>query len=204
MATFPKMADILPEGTSGNVTLKHVEVTEADSKFTALRAMFNGGRDSYVPAGTYVHLYVGGELMMSDTLMEKKTNREVLYRARGHVLIAGLGLGMILHPIAAKSDVTKITVVEKSPDVVKLVGASLPKKVEVVTADIFDWTPEKGTKFDALYFDIWPSITTSNLAEMTTLHARFRKFRATGSWVDSWCRDELKALKRKAQRGVRW
>jgi spermidine synthase len=192
------MADILPEGTSGNVRLEHFEVTEADAAFTRMRAAFNPGRDEYVPAGRYAKLVVNGVLMMTDTPMEHGTNREVVRHATGHVLIGGLGLGMILQVIAAKPKVTKITVIELSPDVAKLVGPYLPSKVEVVQGDIFEWKPQKGTKFDTIYHDIWPHITEENLPEMTRLHRRFSHYKAPGAWMDSWCRDTL--LRRRAQR----
>jgi spermidine synthase len=138
--------------------------------------------------------------MMTDTQNEKRTNMGVVWNAHGHVFIAGLGIGMILHPIADKSEVTKITVLEKSQGVIDLVKGTLPAKVEVVQGDIFEYKPEKGTKFDSIYFDIWPEISTENLPEMGTLHRRFRKHLAEGGWMDSWCRDQLKSRKRSEKR----
>lgn len=196
MSTFPQMADLLPEGTSGQVTIKHFEVTERDSAFTRIRAVSHG-RDAYVPAGRYAHLVVGHTLMMSDTPMEKRTNREVVMQAHGHVLIAGLGLGMILHPIAAKASVTEITVIEKYADVTRLVGPTLPAKVRVIEADIFTWKPERGTRYDTIYHDVWPDITEENLDEMATLNRRFARCKAEGAWVGAWCQDELKAQRRR-------
>ena len=200
MTQYPRMADILPEGTSGNVALEHFEVTEQDSAFTRMRAAINPGRDEYVPPGRYAKLVVNGTLMMTDTPMEHGTNRGVVRNATGHVLIGGLGLGMILQVIAAKPEVTKITVVELSPDVAKLVGPYLDPKVEVIVADIFEWKPQKGTKFDSLYFDVWPYITTSNLVDMTKLHRRFSHYKAPGAWMDSWCRDSLLARRAREKR----
>jgi len=69
------------------------------------------GRDTYIRPGRYARLHVGHVLMMSDTDMERRSNVQVVQQARGHVLIAGLG--MILHPILAKPEVTRVTVVEK-------------------------------------------------------------------------------------------
>ncbi len=199
MITWPKIAELVPEGTSGNVRIEHFEVSEEASKFTSIRAIVNG-RDEFVEPGKYAKLYVGGELMMSDTQMEKRSNIAVVNNARGHVLIAGLGLGMITHPIAAKKEVRSVTIVEKSPDVVKLVGPSLPKKVKLIEGDIFMWAPAKGTKYDAIYFDIWPNITTDNLDDMTKLHRRFARFKAEGAWVDSWQRDMLLYRRRRERR----
>lgn len=203
MIQFPSLAKIIPEGISGKVEIRHVEVTPQAADMTQLRAAIHRRMDDYVPAGVYAHLLVNGTLMMSDTPMEQRTNRQVIRQAHGHVLIAGLGLGMILHPIAAKPEVTKVTVVEMSPDVVKLVGPYLPKKVEVVEADIFEWKPVKGTKFSTIYHDIWPYVTLDNLPEMIKLHRRFGQYKTSDGWMDSWQRDTLLAQRAQQQRH-RW
>jgi hypothetical protein len=201
--SFPKMAEIVPEGTSGNVQVKHVVVSEAESKFTALRSAMHGNRGEYVPPGKYAQIIVGGVLMMSDTPNEHRTNWKVLQKAHGDVLIGGLGLGMITHAIAAKPEVTSVTVIEKSPDVIKLIGPTLPPKVRVIQGDVFTWKPEKGTLFDVLYFDIWSTICTDNLRQMATLHRRFARSlrRDHGTeWMGSWCHDLLLYRRRQEHR----
>jgi hypothetical protein len=194
------VADVLPEGHSGNVEIRHMVIDKRTSEFTALRAAFNPGRDLHVSEGRYAQLFVGGGIMMSDTDMEKRSNTSVCNHATGRVLIAGLGLGMIIHPIAKKPDVESITIVEMSPDVIKLVAPSLPEKAEVVEGDIFKWTPAKGAKFSTIYFDIWPDISTDNLAAMAKLHRRFARFKAPGAWMESWQRGRLQTHRRRERR----
>jgi len=196
---FPKMVEILSPGKSGDAEITHFTVSERDSKFSRMREA-SGHRGSYVSAGQYAQLTVGQTLMMTDTQNEQRTNQAVLAFANGHVFIAGLGIGMIVHPIAAKPEVTRITVLEKSQGVIDLVKGTLPAKVEVIQGDVFEYKPEKGTKFDTVYFDIWPTITTDNLPEMTKLHRRFARFKVPGGWMDSWCRDHLKDQQRRHKR----
>lgn len=202
--TFPKMAEKLPAGALGIARVEHFTVSEEDSKFTSIRAVLN--RDEFVPAGTYARLYVGRTLMMSDTAMEQVSNLAVVRHAHGHVFIAGLGLGMILHPILEKPEVTKVTVVEKYGDVIKLVSPTLPhqEKLETIEADVLTWKPAKGTKYDTIYFDIWPNITGDNLEDMTLLHRRFAHFKAPGAWMNSWKRDYLLDQKRAMKRRGMW
>lgn len=195
VTTYPRMVDILPPGKSGDAEITHFTVSEKASRFTALRAAQHPG--AYVAPGSYAQLTVGRTLMMTDTQNEQRTNWGVVWNAHGHVFIAGLGIGMILHPIAAKPEVTKITVLENSQGVIDLVQGTLPAKVEVIQGDIFEYKPAKGTKFDCIYFDIWPNITTDNLPEMATLHRRFARCKTPGGWMDSWCRDYLKSQKRR-------
>ncbi len=205
-----KIPELVPEGQLGVARVKHFTVSEDAAAFTAIRAMQHRG--AYVPVGQYAQLLVGHELMMSDTSMERRSNREFVYRAHGQVLVAGLGLGLILFAIADKPTVEHITVIEKYQDVIDLVGpavkAKLGDKVTIICADIFEWKPPKGTKWNCVYFDVWPSICLDNLGEMATLHRRFAKCldRAdAGCWMDSWQRAELKSQKRREQRGsYRW
>ena len=93
---------------------------------------------------------------MSNTRMEILTHSYAIREAKGTVLVAGLGLGMFLTAICDKPEVTKIIVIEKSPDVINLVAptfASHPK-ISIINADIFEWKPEKGMMFDFIWFNI--------------------------------------------------
>ena len=121
MAVFPRMAEILPQGEWGGARVYHTTFDEQ----TARSASYVGGRYVSTPPGTYAALLVKtdsghSECMMGDLGYERATCLEVVRRAHGNVLIAGLGLGMILHPILDKSDVSRVTVVEKYQDVVDL------------------------------------------------------------------------------------
>jgi len=193
----------LQPGESGNAVVTHFTVSREQSQFTALRP------GQYVPAGDYVQLNVDGVLMMTDTRNERNTNWDVVDQSKGRVFIAGLGIGMICHAIAAKREVKKITVLEKSQGVIDLVAPTLPKKVEVIQGDIFEFKPAKETQFDTIYFDIWPDLCTDNLPQMGKLHRRFRRHLAPDGWIDSWCRDSLRARQRRERReerqwGGRW
>jgi hypothetical protein len=202
MGMFREMSKILPEAVSGVASVKHFTVSNQDSAFTAIRAIQHPG--AYVSEGSYCQLLVGRTLMMTDTDMEKRSNRGVVGHAQGNVLIAGLGLGMVLLPILEKPEVTSVTVIEKYDDVVKLVEPSIRtasgkngSKLKVLVADIFEWEAPKGEKWDTIYFDIWPDICTDNLKDMEKLHRKFAKRKNPGAWMDSWQKDYLKSLKRR-------
>lgn len=197
---FPQMFKVVPEGVEGIATISHFVVSKQASTFTAVKALQH--RDAYVPEGIYCQLKVGRTLMMTDTRMEQNSNYGVVHAAMGNVLIAGLGIGMILLPILAKPEVTGVTVIEKYADVVKLVEPAIRKaagadaaKLRVIEADIFEWAPPKGEKWDTIYFDIWPDICTDNLEEMTKLHRKMAKRKAPGGWMESWKRAHLKRVR---------
>jgi spermidine synthase len=193
MKPFVDMTKILSEGESGEAKIDFFEVDAQASAWTA----FGGGRD-YVPEGKYARLRVKGELMMTNTRMEQATNYGVVGEARGDVLIAGLGIGMILVPILAKREVKTVTVVEKYRGVIDLVGPKVASpKLNIIEADIMEWTPPKGHKWDTIYFDIWPTSCTEDLKDMGKLHRRFAKKKNPGAWMESWNRSYLMSQKRR-------
>jgi hypothetical protein len=200
MSAFPRMAEIVPEGQRGGARVYH---TTFDAT-SAASASYVGGRYVSTPPGTYASLLVTTEsghpeCMMSDLGYERSTCLEVVRRAHGEVLIAGLGLGMILHPILMKPDVRRVTVVEKYRDVVDLIAPTLPEtdRLAIIIADIFAWRPPRASRYDVVWFDIWPDVAPTRLAEMARLHRRFSRYlnrRDPGCWMDSWHRDETRRL----------
>lgn len=58
----------------------------------------------------------------------------------GTVACAGLGLGLMLHHLRDRDDVTQITVVERSQAVVDLISPTLPEdaRVKIVVGDFYD------------------------------------------------------------------
>lgn len=208
--SFYRMAGVIPEATSGKWAIVHNVKTDVSA-----RELIRAGE--YVPPGTYCTLTYGdprtfgGSVWMSDTPMERGTNLAVLSHARGEVLIGGLGVGLIVLPILLKADVERVTVIEKSPDVIALVAPWLerarvelgaPAALDVIEADVFHWTPDQTYRFDAIYFDIWRDVDEGNLDEMKVLSSRYRtRNRAKGAWLGHWQKDHLMNLRR---RGRSW
>ena len=132
---WPHMADLIPEGTCGSARVEHFTVSPKKAGLTALRAALNGHPTSVVPPGRYARLLVDGRVMMSDTPMEKSSNARMIEMAKGHMLIGGLGLGMVIWPLLAKKPgLHSLTILEINPDVINLVGRHLPRdsRLEII------------------------------------------------------------------------
>lgn len=202
MTNYPRMVEYLPEATVGIAQVQHFSVSKADADWTRVHAAIRGA-DEYVPAGRYAKLLVGQALWMSDTPMEWRSNGWAIRQARGQVLIGGLGLGMILCAMLEKPHPPMhITVVEKVPDVLRLVGPPLlkrfgPERLTLVEGDIYRWKPLKGTRYDLIYFDIWQDVCTDNLEGMSRLHQRFKAYKALGGQMGSWKQEELRDRRRR-------
>ena len=198
MGRFYRMADIIPEGTSGKVQVKHFTIDRDQGRWL----LHPGERISH---GRYAQLVIFGAVIMSDTDMELRTNLDPVLDAKGDVLIAGLGLGMILLPILARFNVTSVTVVEKNPDVIALIEPAVRQwmadhtphqQLTIIQADIKKWRPDlvRGKRariYDYVYFDIWTDICLDNLADMHILHGAFRPHLRKGGKMASWQRDHL-------------
>ena len=181
----------IPESSSGSWRIERFTVSEDEARFESMRAAISGS-SRYVPAGTYTRLMCGSILVMSDTPDEIRDHWEPIrqsHKRGGHVLICGLGLGVVLDRILQSDNVTRVTVIEKSQDVINLVGsyyeAKFGNRLEIINADAYEWIPPKGIKYSVAWFDIWDDICSDNLPEMQKLH---RKYGRKAEWKGSWCR----------------
>ena len=103
-----------------------------------------------------------GAVWMSLAPMEIESQAIAVAAASGHVVIMGLGMGWVAAECACRAEVTKVTVVERDPDVIALhraldLFARLPggigEKVSVVAGDAYLWQPQQPV--DLLFADIW-------------------------------------------------
>jgi hypothetical protein len=183
----------VPDGSCGGWRVESFTVSEEDAKKTQLRTAIKGF-DEYVSPGTYKRLMRGEVVVMSNTPMEVRTNREFIRRAKGNVLINGLGLGMVLTAILRKPEVESVTVIEASSEVIELVAPTFrgDPRVSIVHANAFDYQPAKGKCFDAVWHDIWDYICANNLPEMHKLHRRYAR---RADWQSSWRRSQCEMLR---------
>lgn len=173
----------VPDGESGDWCIKTVTISEQRARMNA--AMSKSRR--YMPAGTFKVLMRRHTTVMSNTPDEIADHHDFYWNAKGHVLVNGLGLGMVIEMVISR--IERITIVEQSEDVIALVApyylSKYPDKVEIIHADAFEYQPPKGTRYDAVWHDIWDSICTDNLPEMARLH---RKYGRRTKWQGSWAR----------------
>lgn len=169
MGVFMNMAELLEERQNGAWKLEKFTVERNN-----LAAMIQG-----VTPGTYIRLLHNGECVMSDTSMEKRTNMDFYCNAWGNVLVGGLGIGMIILAIQDKPEVRSITVIEKYQEVIDMVASQLDfnNKVKIICADVFEWKPENGVKYDVSYMDIWNYINEDVYEkEMKPLKRKYARF----------------------------
>lgn len=74
----------------------------------------------------------------------------------GRILVAGLGLGLMLHHMASEPRFTEITVIERDPDVIKLILPTLPKdpRVTIIAADYYRYIKTTTETYDGVLWDL--------------------------------------------------
>jgi hypothetical protein len=178
----------IPKGKSGDWEIDKFTIKK-DQLAVSFRELA-AGRD--IPPGDYTRLKRRGSIIMSDTPAEIYD----LFPAtgfHGKILIGGLGLGVVLNYLLrrdsypsefryglSKPPVTRIDVVEISPDVIALVWDSYLKlakqkgiPIHIWNEDILQFRFPTGMEWDFAWYDIWDNICGDNLESMKRLHRRF-------------------------------
>lgn len=192
-ATF-KVGDKVPDGRSGIWRIKHVVVEEDDAERLIHASQ---GRDPGTGAFVTLQFLDGGKWrpMMSDTRAEILEHYEAIdaiaWPNSQRVLINGLGLGVVLNAALKFDHVEHVDVVDNSEDVIKLIGPVYASDLRVTIhhADAFNMRWPRNTSWDIVWSDIWPTISSSNLPEMTKLK---RKYGSRARWQGCWGEDRCR------------
>lgn len=108
----------------------------------------------------------GWDTWMSLSPHEIESQRLGIDYAHGSVVVMGLGMGWVAANIALSPRVTRVSVIERDPEVIELFSrtqgfADLPDeakaKLSIVEADALLWQPEQAVDF--LYADIWRTLS---------------------------------------------
>jgi hypothetical protein len=96
---------------------------------------------------------------MSLTPAEMISQRNGIHKAKGKVVIGGLGMGWFLRRVCEKEDVDEVIVVERSQELLDWYGHRLcerhPKVTAVICNDVYSETTRHGNA--QFLLDIWPT-----------------------------------------------
>jgi len=187
-----------PDGRCGPWAIQTFEVDpHGAAMFNARLARKGTDPAFFVVPGKYKRLIHDKRgTVMSNTPMEVWTNSDFIKAAKGVVLINGLGLGMVLHAIMDKAEVTRVVVVERELDVIALTAPHFRDhlasgRLTIVHADAFKHRPPRGEKYDVVWHDIWDTISDENTYEMLKLRLKYAK---RAKLQLCWAEDECKKM----------
>lgn len=193
----------IPSGCSGRWRIDRYTLTQrgVPGEHDLIMNMIAGMPDRSVPPGVeYTRLMRIDKnyrqvVVMTDTPAEVREHLEAIDAAHGHVLITGLGIGMVAAAMLRNTlEVERVTVVEQSKDVLDLVAPTLFKRfgrrrLEVVNASAYEWDPGE-RRFAFAWHDIWDDISDDNLPQMAQLKAKYAAHvvGAQACWAEDQCR----------------
>lgn len=127
----------------------------------------SSGQEVKVPPGDYTFLYrltddtlyndPPGVVVMEDSPYELASHLGFVLRAKGNVLVGGLGLGCVLRGLLLNPAVTHVTCIENSNDVLRLVGSHMQDldRLTIIEADAREWACDNKEHFDCGWYDLW-------------------------------------------------
>jgi hypothetical protein len=124
-----------------------------------------------------------GETVMEDSLRELRKHLPIWLRAKGRVLVTGLGLGCVVRGLLASPAVEQITVVEIDANILRVVGHefSANPRVRLIHGDAFK--VQLREKFEAAWHDLW----TDGDVHLSVLHAKLlAQFRSQCKVQGAW------------------
>lgn len=102
------------------------------------------------------NLMIGKQTWMVDDPPHWHAMVEHATNLKGHVLCAGLGLGLIVWCLDAQPQVERITVIEKEQSVIDLIKPLVPqRKLQVLHGDFWDLDPFAMDKPDSVFYDLF-------------------------------------------------
>lgn len=187
-------ADAIPEQEMGRWSVRRTQFTKPH-KHPRKRAI--------IPAGTYtrlmcstlekLHTVDGGECVMVDTPEELLTHVEFVLRARGRILVTGLGLGCVVRGLLTRDRVTLIDVIERQPEVLAMVAPHMPKdpRLAIHEGDAAEWlSTHTGRTWDYCWHDLWsdpdrddPHLTVMHSILMRDIEVSNRCRGWQGAWA---------------------
>ena len=136
-----------------------------------------------------VRLTCKEDIWMSDTPLEQESYKPAVEKARGDVLICGLGIGLLPTLIKDKPEVKHIDIVEISKCVIKLVWEQIrTPKMEIIHADAWKYLAESPKKYDFIHIDVWGSITAPILEVKKAREAALKCLKPNGQ-VHCWLQE---------------
>ena len=146
----------------------------------------------------------GGNEWMTLTPVDLDTCDEAIALAHGRVVTFGLGLGYYAYMVSEKPEVESVTVIEKSPEVIRLFEKyifpyfSHKEKVRIICADAFEYAEKKmpDESYDLAFVDTWrdasdgaPMYEKMRALEHLSPNTRFEY------WIENFLISRLRYLK---------
>ena len=143
---------------------------------------------------SYLALTEGNNIWMSLNPNEIETMKPYINKAKGNVLVLGLGMGYVPFMMALKPEVKNITIIEKDPEIIGLFNCLIlpsfknKEKIKIVEDDAINFV-KKNNKFDFIFADLWHSPEDG-----LSLFVQLKRINKN---IDCWLEESMYALLRR-------
>lgn len=188
-----RVPDTVPSGQLGPWCIKRrsVDPKIADSALVRDQMGYRGDHtvllrvDAPVPAPSWENLHREweGEIVMEDCLQELRRHLPILLKARGRVLVSGLGLGCVVRGLLSKPEVEHVDCVEIDTDIIRMVGRSFTFErltIHEGDAERIEW-PE-GARWDYAWHDVHSMDEALPLVHARLIYRYMDRCEHQGAW----------------------
>ena len=163
----PYVKAIKNTGRKGKYALKYIDY--APYQLFAYDDIKVNGYKEYSQIGyfdnkfSYLALTEGNNIWMSLNPNEIETMKPYINKARGNVLVLGLGMGYVPFMLSLKNFVKSITIIERDQEIInlfnELIYPSFPnkEKIKIIKGDAVEYTRkiQKQGTCDYVFADLW-------------------------------------------------
>ena len=109
----------------------------------------------------YLALTEGNNVWMSLNPNEIETMKPYIAKAKGNVLVLGLGMGYVPYMVSLKEEVKSVTIIEKDKEIIELFKKALlplfPNKhiIKIIEDDAIRYLNKKEATYDCIFADLW-------------------------------------------------
>lgn len=145
---------------------------------------------------TFPTVFENGVEWMAIKPNEIETMKQPIEKARGRVLVYGLGIGYFAYMVSQKQEVEGVTIVERDQNVINLFEKHiLPQfpnkgKINIVKSDAFDYAENdmKKGSFNYVFTDLWHDVSDG-----VDLYVKMKKYEGTcpNSQFEYWIEKSL-------------
>ena len=163
----PYVKAVKKTGRKGKYALKYIDY--APYQLFAFDDIKMNGYKEYSQVGyfdnkfSYLALTEGNNIWMSLNPNEIETMKSYINKARGNVLVLGLGMGYVPFMLSLKNCVKSITIVERDQEIInlfnELIYPSFPnkEKIKIIKGDAVEYArkAQKEAAHDYVFADLW-------------------------------------------------
>ena len=146
---------------------------------------------------SYLALTEGNNIWMSLNPNEIETMKPYINKGKGRVLVLGLGMGYVPFMLSLKNCVSKVTIVEKDPEIINLFNRMIypffpnKEKIEIIKSDAIEFArkAQKEATYDYIFADLW-----HDPEDGLPLYVALKKINQN---IDCWLGVSMRALLRR-------